>query len=374
VLKWGEQEGADVIAYNLYRKAPPTNTFGLVNSVTGTTFTDTALEPGKPAVYAVTALDSSFVETAFSAELPVVRAPKSVDELGAAGLKWQLRRTRLIAMVTSGDQPFSRPADVAVGPVSGDVYVADSGRNRIFVFNARGGFQRTIGAGGGGASAFQRVIGLGVDRDETVYAVDAGRGDIFAFGSQGGEGRRLPIAARTGRVRGLADCAVGANGKLFVVDNSNDEVLHSGRSGAVGAFGASGFRPGELAAPTFCATDDAGNFYVADTLNARVQIFSGAGEFMRAFGRGRRGAGGMLRPKGVAVAANGEIYVADSWQNSVQVFAATGQHLAVLADENGNALDLGSPNGVALGAGNMIYIAERLSARLQIREIMDEAR
>jgi DNA-binding beta-propeller fold protein YncE len=82
----------------------------------------------------------------------------------------------------------------------------------------------------------------------------------------------------------------------------------------------------------------------------------------------------MLRPKGVAVAPNGEIYVADSWQNSVQVFAATGEHLAVLTDERGTPLDLGSPNGIALGSGNRIYIAERLSARLQIRQIIDEAR
>ena len=40
--------------------------------------------------------------------------------------------------------------------------------------------------------------------------------------------------------------------------------------------------------------------------------------------------------------------------------------------EAGRPLDLGSPNGVALGPGNRVYIAERLSARLQIREIIDE--
>ena len=58
----------------------------------------------------------------------------------------------------------------------------------------------------------------------------------------------------------------------------------------------------------------------------------------------------------------------------MQVFAATGQPLAILVDEDGKPLDLGSPNGIALGRDNRIYIAERLSARLQIREIIDEAR
>ena len=371
-LKWGEQEGADVIAYNIYRKVPPETTFGLLGSAMGTSFTDSGVEPGKPVVYAVTALASSFLETPLSEELPVVYARYPSE--GAPASKWRPRRTRLVALVDGGDQPFFRPADVAVGPVSGNVYVADSGRNRIFVFNPHGVFVRSIGAAAGDPSAFRRVIGLGVDREETVYAVDAGRGAVFAFGSQGGVGRRLPLASRGRREAGLVDCAAADDGGLLVVDNSNDLVLRADRSGAVSAWGAGGVGPGEVSAPTFCATDAEGRLYIADSLNARVQVFTSRGEFVRAFGLSRRGFGGMLRPKGVAVAPNGEIYVADSWQNSVQVFAPTGEHLAVLTDEKGVPLDLGSPNGIALGAGNKIYIAERLSARLQIREIIDEAR
>jgi len=370
-LKWAEQEGADVIAYNIYRRTPPGTEFTLVSSAKGTSFTDTGLQPGQPVIYAITALDSTFVETPFSEELSVTYVPYQAP--ATPGPTWRLRRTRLVAMVTRADQPLLRPADVAVGPLSGSVYLADSGRNRIFVFNANGEFVRSIGGGAGGPSELRRVTGLGMGRDETVYAVDPGQAAVFAFGSQGGAGRRIPVPGSAPAAPGLVDCAVGGDGGLFVVDNANHTVLLPGRWGGPAGFGSAGFGAGEFSAPTFCSTDAEGNLYVADTLNARVQVFSGAGEFVRAFGRSRRGPGGMLRPKGVAVAANGEVYVADSWQNSIQVFSGTGQLVAILADESGAPLDLGSPNGISLGAGNRIYIAERLSARLQIREILDEA-
>jgi len=112
---------------------------------------------------------------------------------------------------------------------------------------------------------------------------------------------------------------------------------------------------------------------VADALNGRVQRFGPDGAFISAFGRYSREPGGLARPKGVAVSAAGEVFVADSWLNTVQVFDPAGRFVAVLGDERGRPLDLGSPNGIALGPRNLIAIAKRLSARLQVREVIDEA-
>jgi DNA-binding beta-propeller fold protein YncE len=283
-----------------------------------------------------------------------------------------VRRTRLVALVGgSGDVAFERPADVAVGPLSGNVYVADSGRKLIFVFTAQGGFVRTVGSGPGGASVFKNVLGLATDREENLYGVDAGEGVVHVFTSQGRPLRRVTLPRQAAGVTGLIDVAIGPDGGITIVDNVNNQISTLGRDGAFRAFGTAGAEAGELAAPTFCAVDAAGNLLVADCLNARVQVFDGAGAFVRHFGRAERGPGGFGRPKGVAVSAAGEVYVADSWLNTVQVFDAEGRFVAVLGDETGRPLDLGSPNGVALGANNRVYVAERLAGRLQIREIID---
>jgi DNA-binding beta-propeller fold protein YncE len=287
----------------------------------------------------------------------------------AAG--WQARRTRLVAVVGGAkDLPLQRPADVAVGPLTGNAYVSDSSRNLVFVFSPQGAFQRTLGGGVGGTKGFKNLLGLAIDRDENLFVVDAGTGLVQGLTQEGRPGRSVDLPRPPGGVSGLIDAAIGPDGSICVVDNFNSQVSIAG-SAATRVFGRAGAKGGEFSAPTFCAIDGAGKIYVADCLNARVQVFSETGEFLLAFGRAERGPGGFGRPKGIAVSAAGEIYVADSWLNTVQVFDAGGRFVAVLTDESGRPLDLGSPNGIALGPGNRVYIAERLSSRLQIREILE---
>jgi len=372
-LKWSERDGEDVIVWNVYRRALPDTEFRLVGSSRGTSYHDTGLEPDRQYVYVLTALGSDFHETPFSKELSVTFTrpqPRPGPQRPAAA--WRVRRTRLVALVVGGgDVAFERPADVAVGPLSGSVYVADSGRNLVFVFSAQGVFLRSVGASPGGESGFKNVLGLATDRDENLLIVDAGAGVVQVFTSQGRPLRRVALPRRAGgATTGLIDAAVGPAGGVYVVDNYNSRISIVEPEGTR-SFGQAGAKGGEFSAPTFCDVDAAGNLYVADGLNARVQVFTATGEFVRAFGRAERGPGGFGRPKGVVVSATGEVYVADSWFNTIQVFDAEGRFVAVLGDEKGRPLDLGSPNGVALGPGNRVYVAERLAARLQIREIID---
>jgi len=285
-----------------------------------------------------------------------------------------VRRTRLVALVTGGGNlPFARPADVAVGPVSGNVYLSDSARNRVYVFTAQGVYQRMVGVSQSEVTVFKNLLGLATDRDENLYVVDAGTASVQVFTPQGRLTRRIDLGRSPGLgATGFIDAVPGPDGRVFAVDNLNNQVVVAAREGAPRTFGQPGGKAGEFSAPTFCAADAGGSFYVADCLNGRVQVFSNSGEFVRAFGRAERGPGGFGRPKGVAVSAAGEIYVADSWLNTVQVFDPEGRFVAVLGDEGGRPLDLGSPNGVALGAGGRVYIAERLSGRLQIREMLEQ--
>lgn len=371
-LKWSEHDGEDVIVWNIYRKSPPGTEFQLIGSSRTTSYLDTGVEPDRLYAYALTALDSSFRETSFSKELQV-RIPRAPATPGPSrpAIGWVARRTRLVAVVAGAkDLALQRPADVAVGPLTGNVYVTDSSRNLVFVFSPLGAFNGTLGGGVGGVRPFKNILGLAVDRDETLFIVDAGTGRVQGLTRQGRPDRNLELPPPPGGVSGLIDVAVGPEGKSYVVDNFNNQVSIVGRE-APRAFGGAGATAGKFSAPGFCAIDGAGKVYVADCLNARVQIFSGAGEFLLSFGRSERGPGGFGRPKGIAVSAAGEIYVADSWLNTVQVFDAEGRFVAVLADENGRPLDLGSPNGIALGPGNRVYIAERLASRLQIRELID---
>lgn len=284
------------------------------------------------------------------------------------------RRTRLVALLTVGDQPISRPTDVAVGPRTANIYLADSGNNHIQVFDKDGVFLRTLG-GPNTAFRFKKLLGLAVDREERIYGVDTEEGVIQSATPEGNNIRRVDLSQYFPRVRlGLVDAVIGPDGRIFAVDNFNNRVAVIGAKGLLRTVGQQGRRPGDLSAPTFCALDRAANLYLAEALNGRVQVFNPGGKFLRSLGRPFDGPGGFGRPKGVAVSVDGEIYVADSWLNTIQVFSPRGEFLAVLTDEFEKPLDLGSPNGIALDGRGRIYIAERLANRLQIREIIPEPR
>ena len=369
-LKWSAREGEDVIAWNVYRKDPPETEFRLVGSSRGTSYHDTGLEPDRLYVYALTALDSAFRETPFSQELSVTFARAAAPaEPQRPAVAWRVRRTRLVALVGGGGGlAFERPADVVVGPLSGNVYVADSGPQPGLRLLPQGVFQRTWGRAWRGERLQERPRPGDRPRREPLRRRCRRRrgpdlspsraAPAAAWNSPAGGGRHRPDRrrGRAGRAH-LRRRQLQQPGLDRRARGRRDPSARPAR------------RAGEFSAPTFCAVDAAGNLYVADCLNARVQVFAGTGEFVRAFGRAERGPGGFGRPKGVAVSAAGEVYVADSWLNTVQVFDAEGRFVADPRRRGRPAARSGSPNGVALGPGNRVYVAERLAARLQIREI-----
>jgi hypothetical protein len=116
-------------------------------------------------------------------------------------------------------EPPRCPADVAVGR-SAATLSSDSGRNLIFVFDARGEFLRTIG--GAEPSPFRRLLGL-ADRAGAVSPSTPARGGARLRERRRASGRRA--AARAAHARPV-DCAAGPAGA--VVDNTSNRVLMAG--------------------------------------------------------------------------------------------------------------------------------------------------
>src|SRR2546425_1117346 len=71
----------------------------------------------------------------------------------------------------SGNGEFINPTGIAIDG-SGDIYVADSGNNRIQKFDASGTFLTTWGSGGSGAGQFGLSAGVATDGSESVYVSD----------------------------------------------------------------------------------------------------------------------------------------------------------------------------------------------------------
>jgi len=118
---------------------------------------------------------------------------------------------------------------------------------------------------------------------------------------------------------------------------------------AVRVIGAKGTGDGQLAEPKGVAVDKAGNIYVADTLNHRIQKFDPGGAFLTKWGAKGDGDGQFNEPWDIAVDNDGNVYVADTWNHRIQKFAADGKFLlkwGAFGDTRGAP---GGPTGVFYG-------------------------
>ena len=79
---------------------------------------------------------------------------------------------------------FSRPTNVAVDK-DGNLYVADTFNNRIEIFDADGEFIRAFGKAGDGPGYFARPKGVGVDADGHVWVADAVQDRVQVFTPEG---------------------------------------------------------------------------------------------------------------------------------------------------------------------------------------------
>ncbi len=211
------------------------------------------------------------------------------------------------------------PIDIACDG-NDDVYVSDSVRRQVFVFDARGHFLRAIG-GTGADALFQRPTGLALDR---------------------------------------------ATRRLYVADTLRHQVLVFDTNGApVATIGKRGRGPGEFNYPT-AVTLSAGKLYVVDAMNFRIQALTPEGQFVNMFGQPGNATGTLNRPKGIAADTDGNLYVVDALFETVQVFDPAGRLLHYFGSSGTGDGQFQLPAGITIDRRNVIYVADSLNRRVEV--------
>jgi RHS repeat-associated protein len=131
------------------------------------------------------------------------------------------------------------------------------------------------------------------------------------------------------------------------------------------SFGASGTGNGQFAHPAGIAIDSAGNLWVADENNHRLQKFNAAGEFLKAFGSLGSGNGQFGRPTDVAIDAKGNIWATDASNNRVEEFNEKGEYVSKFGTLGSGNGQFNGPEGIAIDAKGNIWVADTYNARLQ---------
>lgn len=128
---------------------------------------------------------------------------------------------------------------------------------------------------------------------------------------------------------------------------------------SIESFGESGEGSGQFNEPTGIALI-ADRVFVADARNARIQVYSSAGDFRRAFG------GEFLdRPMNMSFKGR-QLYVADYFRDSIEVFDFDGTHLDSITATGGDGQNggLNSPSGVDVFDDGSLLVADTYNHRV----------
>lgn len=250
------------------------------------------------------------------------------------------------------DVQFLHPSALALNQTTGDIYVADEGNHRIVELSATGEFIETFG--------------WGVSKEKQGFAVCKSE-------CQAGSDQTTSLVNGNDFVEPNG-IAVDSSGNVWVSDAAADRVKEFSATGEyLQQFGKEGTGAGELKQPSGIAVSGT-TVYVAEYGNDRVQefapslgqqgrlVYTYAGQF------GKQGIGGgeFAKPQGIAIdPRTGSLYVADSGNHRVQEFSPSGQLIAKFGAYGSEEGEFSEPVGVTVSAAGAIYVSDALNNRLE---------
>jgi sugar lactone lactonase YvrE len=158
----------------------------------------------------------------------------------------------------------------------------------------------------------------------------------------------------------------GANGRFQIYNKDGDRVDTWGQAGSgEGQFDfqrSNGEVVGNLAFTPLHADEP---FYVADSQNARIQVFDKDHNFLRSWGTRGTGDGQFLEPVSVWVSFEGLVFVLDDQRADVQIFDPDGTFIRKLGGPGTGDGQFNHPGWGAISDHGIYWVADIGNHRLQ---------
>ncbi len=160
--------------------------------------------------------------------------------------------------------------------------------------------------------------------------------------------------------------AVNTAGDLWVDDSGNHRLQEFSSSGTlIGTYGSEGSGEGQFKDASGIAIDPVTqNVVVADTGNNRIDVFSSTGKFVRMFGSTGSGYGQLKEPYGLTVDLHGDVWVADTANNRIEEFSSTGVYRSQFGSHGSGNGQFVEPVGLAISEGEL-FVADRGNDRVE---------
>jgi DNA-binding beta-propeller fold protein YncE len=257
---------------------------------------------------------------------------------------------------------LSAPARIAAAP-DGSLYVTEPDAGRVVVFDM---FGRVTDV----RSPVARPLGIAIDGEGHIYLGDATRGSVGVYDAEWNPLYELGTGLGEFQLPNhIAVDGWSESNTVYISDSRANFVGIYCGAARTGRFGSPGTGDGQFDFPAGVCVSSAGEVYVADQNNDRVEVFDRAGAFLRSF---RLKTGGMAtgptgRAQALAIDAENRLYVSDTFQGIVKVFNATNGTFLSRVGSFGEAFgQLRSPAGLALDVFNRLHAASTGNGRVEM--------
>ena len=291
---------------------------------------------------------------------------------------------------------FSSPRGIAVD-VDGNVYVADSGNNRIRKITPAGVVSTIAGStfgfadGQGKTAQFNFPENLVLDLNKNIYVADTYNHRIRKITASGDvttiAGSTIGFADGSGtdaQFRVPSGIAIDTFGNLYVTDRWNNRIRKISPTGVVTTIAGSNITGGSdgigsaasFQLPIGIVVDTLGNIYVSDNNKIRKITPLGvvstiSGSVGGGFADGTSLSARFSQTGGLSIDRIGNLYVADTGNNRIRKITTTGV-VSTLAGSNRVAVDgivensqFNTPRGIAIDASGNIYLTDTLNNRIR---------
>jgi len=227
---------------------------------------------------------------------------------------------------------LSTPYGIGINPANGDIYVTNSGNATISYFTSAGTYVGRFSTG------FNTPVGIVFDSSGNAYIADAGSNDIYKVTAGGVKSTLI------NGVYALTGIAIDASNNLYLSTGGFFGFVNQVYKYSSGGTLLSTLSDTNTADPAGVAVDGSGNIYVVDNTNNNVVEYNSSGVYVSTFATGFNG------PEAIAIDKSGNIYVSDTGNDEVKVFNSSGTLLTTLTGLN-------NPYGIAVdGSGNLYVV------------------
>lgn len=197
----------------------------------------------------------------------------------------------------------------------------------------------------------------------------AGSAQAFTFVTTFGS-----LGSGDGQLSTPDQIAVDPAGNVYVADGDNHRIQKFSPGGAfIGQIGSGGGGDGQFDGVYGVAADPTGNFiYATDAdfnqepgTHDRVNEYTTGGTFVRSFGTTGTADGDLQGPAQLTVAPNGDVYVSDGGNDRVEEFTADGGFIRTWGTSGAGNGEFNGPDGIVADSAGHVYVTEDQNGRVQ---------